>query len=92
MIDPRLIRDERFVADLPDNPADRFLERPAVSLRELAECLDDEFLIEGGDDRLDGGRLEQSCGLPVLHDDSPKAPLPRNWLVTAIKITSRLSR
>ncbi len=34
-----------------------------------AELADDETLFEGGDDRLDGGGLEQSGALPVAQPD-----------------------
>jgi hypothetical protein len=36
---------------------------------QVAELADDEALFEGGDDRLDGGGLEQSGALPVAQPD-----------------------
>jgi len=50
--------------------------------------LDDQRLLDGGDDRLNGRRLEQAGGLPVLKITSPMMRDGLSWLVTAMMMRS----
>lgn len=50
---------------LADDLRNRCSERLLIMLIESAEPLDDEGVLDGGDDRLDARRLEQSRSLPV---------------------------
>jgi hypothetical protein len=60
----------------------------AIGLVEPAEGFAHEALIEGGEDRLDGGDLQELSRLPVCTMTSPKVAGERTWLVMAIKIRS----
>jgi hypothetical protein len=64
----------RLADDLADGEAQGVL----VFGREGAEGSDDEALFEGGDDWLDVGGLEQSGGLLVARQTSPRAGVGRS--------------
>jgi hypothetical protein len=48
---------------------DRFFEGGAVGGGKLAERANDQALLDGRKDRLDGGGLEQAGGLPLVDPD-----------------------
>ena len=56
---------------LADDVCDRLPERGLIVGIKLSEPLDDEGVLDGGDDGLDGRSLEQSRGFSVQHGDFP---------------------
>jgi len=63
---------------LPEGLGDAFPECLLVRRAEASQTSDDERLLKGGEDGLDGGRLQQSGRLPLANPDLPLAGVGRN--------------
>ncbi len=56
-----------WVGDLPEHGPEGLAKRTLIRRGESAQLLEDEGLVDGGEDGFEHRRLEQSRALPILH-------------------------